>query len=173
VFVSVNTPTNTEVGVGAVYQRSQSFGGEAEGEGVETSEENNANPETRAKPGSYDYDAQQAKMKEIAAQHARQLQKERIKEQKAKASQAAGEAKETAKETKDSAAYQTKGTVQNLKGVGVFKPQVDVTSINDSINLNIKARGASNPVATFLSSADLVLEAPAPVDAQEVTPAAE
>jgi hypothetical protein len=57
-------------------------------------------------------------MKEIAAQRARQLQKERIKEQKAKANQAAGEAEET----KDSAAYQTKGTVQNLKGVGVFKP---------------------------------------------------
>jgi hypothetical protein len=57
VFVSVNTPTNTEVGTGAVYQWSQSFRGEAKGEGAETSEENNADPKTRAKPGSYDYDA--------------------------------------------------------------------------------------------------------------------
>ncbi|KAG0628632.1 hypothetical protein M758_1G041500 [Ceratodon purpureus] len=56
--------------------------------GTETTEENATDPEAGPKPGSYDYDAQRAKMKEIAAQRARQLQKEeeeRIKEQKAKA----------------------------------------------------------------------------------------
>jgi hypothetical protein len=40
-----------------------------------------------------------------------------------------------------------------------------MTSINYSINPNVKARGALNLVATFFSNADLVLEAPAPIDA--------
>jgi hypothetical protein len=73
----------------------------------------------------------------------------------------------------DSAAHQIKGTAQKLKELGVLKPQVDVTSINDSINPNVKARGASNLFVIFFNSAKLVHEAPAAVDTQEATPAAE
>jgi hypothetical protein len=117
------------------------------------------------------------------------LAKEFAEEKTEQASQATGEAKESAKETKDTvaakadiAAYQTKETAQNLKevgvvklqvDVGVLKLQVDVTSINDSINPNVGARGASNPFATFFNNVNLVLEALASIDAQEATPAAE
>ena len=54
-----------------------------------------------------------------------------------------------------------------------MKPQVDVTSINDSINTNVGAGGASNPFATFFRSANMVSETPASVDAPEETAAAE
>jgi predicted RNA-binding protein with RPS1 domain len=63
--------------------------------------------------------------------------------------------------------------IERGKAALTMKPQVDVTSINDSINPNVGAGGASNPFATFFRSANLVPEAPASVDAQEATPAAE
>jgi glycine/D-amino acid oxidase-like deaminating enzyme len=56
--------------------------------------------------------------------------------------------------------------------VGVLKPQVDVTSINDFINPNVGVRGASNPFATFFHNVNPVPEAPASVDAQDATPTA-
>jgi hypothetical protein len=68
------------------------------------------------------------------------------------------------------------GAALHAVEVGVLKPQVDVTSINDFINddsINDGARGASNPFATFFHSMNPVPEAPASVDAQEVTPTAE
>jgi predicted RNA-binding protein with RPS1 domain len=63
--------------------------------------------------------------------------------------------------------------IERGKAALTMKPQVDVTSINDSINPNVGARGASNPFATFFNNVNLVLEALASIDAQEATPAAE
>jgi hypothetical protein len=72
------------------------------------------------------------------------------------------------------------GAALHAVEVGVLKPQVDVTSINDFINdfinddsINDGARGASNPFATFFHSVNPVPEAPASVDAQDATPTTE
>jgi hypothetical protein len=68
------------------------------------------------------------------------------------------------------------GAALHAVEVGVLKPLVDVTSINDFINddsINDGARGASNPFVMFFHSVNPILEAPASVDGQDATPTAE
>lgn len=63
--------------------------------------------------------------------------------------------------------------IERGKAALTMKPQVDMTSINDSLNTNVGAGGASNPFATFFRGANLVPASPAvSVDAEEATPVA-
>jgi elongation factor Ts len=70
--------------------------------------------------------------------------------------------------------------IERGKAALTMKPQVDMTSINDSLNTNVGAGGASNPFATFFRSANLVpasasaapeevAETPAPAVAEETS----